>query len=68
MTVLADFEACATLCRKLAEREPENRRLWLAEADRWLQLAGLPATAHMPAWSSAKPFQAGEKPSRQDGG
>ena len=30
--------ARAHLCRRLAELEPHNRDLWLAEAERWLHL------------------------------
>jgi hypothetical protein len=37
MTMI-DSEARANLCRRLAELEPHNRDLWLAEAERWLRL------------------------------
>lgn len=39
MRILADLDARAVLCRRLAELEPRHRRLWLAEADKWLHLA-----------------------------
>lgn len=39
MRTLADLDARAVLCRRLAEIEPHHRRLWLAEADKWLRLA-----------------------------
>ena len=29
----------ATLCRQLAQREPENRTLWIAEAENWSRLS-----------------------------
>jgi len=35
MTGLLEFNARAALCRQLAVVEPDNKNLWLAEAERW---------------------------------
>lgn len=35
MTGLLEFNARAALCRQLAKVEPDNKNLWLAEAERW---------------------------------
>ena len=67
MTALADFDARAVLCRQLAELEPHNRGLWLAEADRWHRLAALQATASGEARLELKPVPAG-KNFRRPGG
>jgi hypothetical protein len=34
-----EFDLRATLCRQLAEREPANRALWMAEAENWSRLS-----------------------------
>jgi hypothetical protein len=34
-----ELSARAALCRQLAEREPTNRVLWMAEAENWLRLS-----------------------------
>jgi hypothetical protein len=34
-----EYGARAALCRELAVREPAHGAIWLAEAERWLQLA-----------------------------
>jgi hypothetical protein len=33
-----EFSARAALCRQLAQREPDSKNLWLAEANRWSRL------------------------------
>jgi hypothetical protein len=35
----SEFNSRAALCRKLAEREPANRTLWMAEAENWSRLS-----------------------------
>jgi hypothetical protein len=35
MKTLREFRAKAALCRQLAVREPANRDLWFAEAEKW---------------------------------
>lgn len=39
MTGQLEFSLRATLCRQLAEREPANRVLWMAEAENWSRLS-----------------------------
>ena len=39
MTGQLEFSLRATLCRKLAKREPANRILWMAEAESWSRLS-----------------------------
>jgi hypothetical protein len=34
-----EFNLRAMLCRQLAMREPENRILWMAEAENWTRLS-----------------------------
>jgi hypothetical protein len=34
-----EFDLRAALCRQLAQREPENRVLWMAEAENWSRLS-----------------------------
>jgi len=34
-----EFNSRATLCRELAQREPENRVYWIAEAESWSLLS-----------------------------
>ena len=34
-----ELSARAALCRQLAEREPTNRVLWMAEAENWSRLS-----------------------------
>ena len=34
-----EFNARAVLCKQLAMREPENRVLWMAEAENWSRLS-----------------------------
>ena len=34
-----EFYLRATLCRRLAQREPANRALWMAEAENWSRLS-----------------------------
>ena len=34
-----EFNLRAVLCRQLARREPENRVLWMAEAESWSRLS-----------------------------
>ena len=34
-----EFNLRAMLCRQLAKREPENRILWMAEAENWTRLS-----------------------------
>jgi hypothetical protein len=33
-----EFSARVALCRQLANQEPANRALWMAEAEKWLRL------------------------------
>jgi hypothetical protein len=35
----SELNSRAALCRKLAEREPDNRTLWIAEAESWSRLS-----------------------------
>ena len=42
MTDKLEFNLRAMLCRQLARREPENRVLWMAEAENWLRLSREP--------------------------
>ena len=35
----SEFDLRAMLCRQLARREPENRVLWMAEAENWSRLS-----------------------------
>jgi hypothetical protein len=39
MTGQSEFDLRARLCRQLAQREPENRALWMAEAENWSRLS-----------------------------
>ena len=39
MTGQSEFNSRAGLCRKLAQREPANRALWMAEAENWARLS-----------------------------
>ena len=39
MTDQLEFNLRAMLCRQLARREPENRVLWMAEAETWSRLS-----------------------------
>ena len=39
MKTVAELRARAALCQQLAVREPTNRDIWLAEAERWSHLA-----------------------------
>jgi hypothetical protein len=39
MTGHLEFSSRAALCRQLAEREPANRILWVAEAANWSRLS-----------------------------
>jgi len=39
MTDQSELNSRAALCRKLAEREPANRTLWMAEAENWSRLS-----------------------------
>jgi hypothetical protein len=39
MTGQLEFNLRATLCRQLAQREPENRVFWMAEAESWSRLS-----------------------------
>jgi hypothetical protein len=39
MTDQLEFNLRATLCRQLAQREPENRIFWMAEAESWSRLS-----------------------------
>ncbi len=39
MTTRLEFKLRAALCRQLAKREPANRSLWMAEAEKWLRLS-----------------------------
>ena len=39
MTDQSEFDSRAALCRKLAQREPANRTLWMAEAENWSRLS-----------------------------
>jgi hypothetical protein len=39
MTGQLEFNSRAELCRQLAELEPANRILWMAEAENWLRLS-----------------------------
>jgi hypothetical protein len=34
-----EFDLRAALCRQLAQREPANRALWMAEAENWSRLS-----------------------------
>ena len=34
-----ELSARAALCKQLAKREPENRVLWMAEAENWSRLS-----------------------------
>ncbi len=42
MTNLLEFGARAAPCQQLAQREPDSKDLWLAEAERWLRLTQEP--------------------------
>jgi hypothetical protein len=35
MTGQSEFSSRAELCRRLAQRDPANRTLWMAEAETW---------------------------------
>jgi hypothetical protein len=39
MTGQLEFNLRAPLCRQLAQREPENRIFWMAEAESWSRLS-----------------------------
>jgi hypothetical protein len=39
MTGQLEFNSRAELCRQLAELEPANRILWMAEAENWSRLS-----------------------------
>ncbi len=39
MTDQLEFDLRAALCRQLAQREPANRALWMAEAENWSRLS-----------------------------
>jgi hypothetical protein len=39
MTGQSEFNSRAALCRKLAQREPANRIIWIAEAEKWARLS-----------------------------
>lgn len=39
MTDQSELNSRATLCRKLAQREPANRTFWMAEAEKWSRLS-----------------------------
>ncbi len=39
MTTRLELNLRAALCRQLAQREPANRSLWMAEAEHWLRLS-----------------------------
>jgi hypothetical protein len=39
MTIQSELNSRAALCRKLAQREPANRALWMAEAQNWSRLS-----------------------------
>ncbi len=39
MTDQSELSSRAALCRKLAQREPANRILWMAEAESWSRLS-----------------------------
>jgi hypothetical protein len=39
MTDQSEFNSRAALCRKLAQREPANRPLWMAEAEIWSRMS-----------------------------
>lgn len=35
----SELNSRAALCRKLAQREPDNRTFWMAEAETWSRLS-----------------------------
>jgi hypothetical protein len=39
VTDQSELNSRAALCRKLAQREPANRMLWMAEAENWSRLS-----------------------------
>jgi hypothetical protein len=39
MTDQSELSSRATLCRRLAQREPDNRTFWMAEAEHWSRLS-----------------------------
>jgi hypothetical protein len=39
MTTRLELNLRAALCRQLAQCEPANRALWMAEAENWLRLS-----------------------------
>ena len=39
MTDQSELNSRAALCRKLAQREPANRIVWIAEAESWSRLS-----------------------------
>ena len=39
MTDQSELNSRAALCRKLAQREPNNRTFWMAEAENWSRLS-----------------------------
>ena len=39
MTDRSEFNSRAALCKQLAQREPANRTVWMAEAENWSRLS-----------------------------
>jgi hypothetical protein len=42
MITPTELSSRAALCRKLAQREPNSKVYWLAEAEKWLRLCHKP--------------------------
>ena len=55
MITQLELHARAALCRQLAQREPESRTYWLAEAEKWLRLCHEPI--HRPRSGEEDPLE-----------
>ena len=58
MTSQLELNSRAALCRQLAEREPANRALWLAEAENWLRLSKDKLRAEATAFRNSRCLEA----------
>jgi hypothetical protein len=48
MITQAELSSRAALCRQLAQREPNSKVYWLAEAESWLRLCRRPIDPERP--------------------
>jgi len=48
MITQAELSSRAALCRQLAQREPDSKVYWLAEAENWLRLRRKPSDLERP--------------------